>query len=50
MKKMRANLGSAETELPIHDLMEAGAFKGEKNGPKPLETGEGVDQRADDGA
>ena len=44
---MRANLGSAETELPIHDLMEAGAFKGKKDGPDPLETGEGVEQRAD---
>ena len=37
-KKMRANGECAETELPIHDLIEAGAFNGKKNSGEPLQT------------
>jgi hypothetical protein len=45
---MRDNGECAETEFPIDDLIEAGAFKGKNNSEEPLETGEGVDHRAAD--
>ena len=47
-KKMRDNGECAETEFPVDDLIEAGAFKGKNNSEEPLETGEGVDHRAAD--
>jgi aminopeptidase N len=36
--KMRANGEGAETEIPIHDLIEVGVFKGKKDDEKPLHT------------
>ncbi len=36
--KMRANGEGAETEIPIHDLIEVGVFKGKKDSEKPLHT------------
>jgi hypothetical protein len=37
-KKMRANGEGAETEIPIHDLIEVGVFKGKKDSEEPLHT------------
>lgn len=37
-KKMRANGDGAETQIPIHDLIEVGVFKGKKNSEEPLHT------------
>jgi hypothetical protein len=37
-RKMRANGEGAETEIPIHDLIEVGVFKGKKNSEVPLHT------------
>ena len=37
-RKMRANGEGAETEIPIHDLIEVGIFKGKKGSEKPLHT------------
>jgi ABC-2 type transport system permease protein len=37
-RKMRANGEGAETEIPIHDLIEVGVFKGKKNSEQPLHT------------
>ncbi len=37
-RKMRANGEGAETEIPIHDLVEVGVFKGKKDSEKPLHT------------
>jgi hypothetical protein len=37
-RKMRANGDGAETEIPIHDLIEVGVFKGKKESEKPLHT------------
>ena len=34
--KMRANGDGAETEIPIHDLIEVGVFKGKKDSEEPL--------------
>jgi hypothetical protein len=36
--KMRANGEGAETEIPVHDLIEVGVFKGKKDDEKPLHT------------
>ena len=36
--KMRANGDGAETEIPIHDLIEVGVFKGRKDREEPLQT------------
>jgi len=35
-KKMRANGDGAETEIPIHDWMDVGVFKGKKDSEVPL--------------
>ena len=37
-RKLRANGDGAETEIPIHDLIEVGVFKGKKNKEQPLHT------------
>ena len=37
-RKMRANGDGAETEIPIHDLIEVGVFKGKKDSEEPLHT------------
>ena len=37
-KKLRANGDGAETEIPIHDLIEVGVFKGKKDSEEPLHT------------
>jgi hypothetical protein len=37
-KKMRANGEGVETEIPIHDLIEVGVFKGKKDSEEPLHT------------
>jgi len=37
-RKMRANGEGAETEIPIHDLIEVGVFKGKKDSEEPLHT------------
>jgi hypothetical protein len=37
-KKMRANGDGAETQIPIHDLIEVGVFKGKKDSEEPLHT------------
>ena len=37
-KKLRANGEGAETEIPIHDLIEVGVFKGKKESEEPLHT------------
>ncbi len=37
-RKMRANGDGAETEIPIHDLIEVGVFKGKKENEEPLHT------------
>jgi ABC-2 type transport system permease protein len=37
-RKMRANGDGAETEIPIHDLIEVGVFKGKKDSEEPLQT------------
>jgi ABC-2 type transport system permease protein len=37
-RKMRANGDGAETEIPIHDLIEVGVFKGKKVSEEPLHT------------
>lgn len=37
-RKMRANGEGAETEIPIHDLIEVGVFKGKKDSEQPLHT------------
>jgi hypothetical protein len=37
-KKLRANGDGAETQIPIHDLIEVGVFKGKKDSEKPLHT------------
>lgn len=37
-RKMRANGEGAETEIPIHDLIEVGVFKGKKEQEQPLHT------------
>ncbi|MGO9339702.1 MAG: ABC transporter permease/M1 family aminopeptidase [Terracidiphilus sp.] len=37
-RKMRANGEGAETEIPIHDLIEVGVFKGKKDSEEPLRT------------
>ena len=37
-KKMRANGDGVETEIPIHDLIEVGVFKGKKDSEEPLHT------------
>jgi hypothetical protein len=36
--KMRANGEGVETEIPVHDLIEVGVFKGKKDDEKPLHT------------
>jgi hypothetical protein len=35
---MRANGEGAETEIPVHDLIEVGVFKGKKDDEKALHT------------
>jgi ABC-2 type transport system permease protein len=37
-RKMRANGDGAETQIPIHDLIEVGVFKGKKDSEQPLHT------------
>jgi hypothetical protein len=37
-RKLRANGEGAETEIPIHDLIEVGVFKGKKDSEQPLHT------------
>ncbi|WP_263353205.1 ABC transporter permease/M1 family aminopeptidase [Acidicapsa acidisoli] len=37
-KKLRANGEGAETQIPIHDLIEVGVFKGKKDSEEPLHT------------
>ena len=37
-RKMRANGEGAETEIPVHDLIEVGVFKGKKDSEEPLHT------------
>jgi len=37
-RKMRANGDGAETEIPIHDWIEVGIFKGKKDSEEPLHT------------
>ena len=37
-RKMRANGDGVETEIPIHDLIEVGVFKGKKDSEEPLHT------------
>ena len=37
-RKMRANGEGAETEIPIHDLVEVGVFKGKKDSEQSLHT------------
>jgi ABC-2 type transport system permease protein len=37
-KKMRASGEGAETQIPIHDLIEVGVFKGKKDSEEPLHT------------
>jgi hypothetical protein len=37
-RKMRANGDGAETEIPVHDLIEVGVFKGKKDSEEPLHT------------
>jgi ABC-2 type transport system permease protein len=37
-RKMRANGDGAETQIPIHDLIEVGVFKGKKDSEEPLHT------------
>jgi hypothetical protein len=37
-RKMRANGEGAETEIPIHDLIEVGVFKGKKDSEELLHT------------
>jgi len=37
-RKMRANGEGVETEIPIHDLIEVGVFKGQKDKEQPLHT------------
>src|SRR5579859_7398678 len=37
-RKMRANGEGVETEIPIHDLIEVGVFKGKKDSEEPLHT------------
>ncbi|MFZ0747437.1 MAG: M1 family aminopeptidase [Terracidiphilus sp.] len=37
-RKLRANGEGAETEIPIHDLIEVGVFKGKKDFERPLHT------------
>jgi hypothetical protein len=37
-RKMRANGEGAETQIPIHDLIEVGVFKGKKDSEEPLHT------------
>jgi aminopeptidase N len=37
-RKMRANGDGAESEIPVHDLIEVGVFKGKKNSEEPLQT------------
>lgn len=37
-RKMRANGDGAETEIPIHDLIEVGVFKGKRDDEEPLHT------------
>jgi len=37
-RKMRANGEGAETQIPIHDLVEVGVFKGKKDSEEPLKT------------
>ena len=37
-RKMRANGEGAESEIPIHDLIEVGVFKGKKDSEEPLHT------------
>src|SRR5258708_35375035 len=37
-RKLRANGDGAETEIPIHDLIEVGVFKGRKDKEQPLQT------------
>jgi ABC-2 type transport system permease protein len=37
-RKMRANGEGAETEIPIHDLIEVGVFKGKKDSEEPVHT------------
>ena len=37
-KKMRANGDGAETQIPVHDLIEVGVFKGKKDSEEPLHT------------
>jgi len=37
-KKLRANGDGVETQIPIHDLIEVGVFKGKKDSEEPLHT------------
>jgi hypothetical protein len=37
-RKLRANGDGAETQIPIHDLIEVGVFKGRKDSEQPLHT------------
>jgi len=37
-RKMRANGEGVESEIPIHDLIEVGVFKGKKDSEQPLHT------------
>jgi hypothetical protein len=37
-RKMRANGDGAETQIPIHDLIEVGVFEGRKDSEQPLHT------------
>jgi ABC-2 type transport system permease protein len=37
-RKLRANGDGVETEIPIHDLIEVGVFKGQKDSEQPLHT------------
>jgi hypothetical protein len=37
-RKMRANGEGAETEIPVHDLIEVGVFMGKKDSEQPLHT------------
>jgi hypothetical protein len=37
-RKMRANGDGAETQIPIHDLIDVGVFKGKKDNEQPLYT------------
>jgi hypothetical protein len=37
-RKMRANGDGAETQIPIHDLIDVGVFKGMKDSEQPLHT------------